>query len=363
MTTQCTHVGDLVGTVHYMSPEQCDGDPAAIDTRSDVYSLGVVLYELLTGTAPYDTSGATVYAAIRTIKDEPPQRPSAINRRFRGDIEGILLRALEKDPARRYASAAALAQDVRKHLAGEPTEARPPQALTRAARWLLRHPIVTTTAACVAILAVGGAIGFAAYYVAIRQPHHITIDDDQSAARLETAAGLQLFEWGPRGIAPIQFAQVVSRPRELGGGQLAIIGYGAETLSAPYGCFAFYDAHAPDEPPIQILTLGDDEIPESLRLRDRTSVVSFHASDFGADRACIADVFDDPPGVQSDELIAVHMHASRTQSALSVYRLDGRLLYRVWLDAHIRDMEWLPEQGLLVCAGCERYSAFAGTRH
>jgi len=72
--------------VHYMSPEQCDGDPATIDTRSDIYSLGVVLYELLTGAAPYDTTGTTVYGAIRIIKDEPPRRPSQVNRRLRGDL-------------------------------------------------------------------------------------------------------------------------------------------------------------------------------------------------------------------------------------------------------------------------------------
>ena len=81
--------------------------------RSDVYSLGVVLYELLTGVPPYDTARTTIYAAIRAIKDETPRRPSRINHRLRGDIEVILLKALEKDRARRYASAADFAADVR----------------------------------------------------------------------------------------------------------------------------------------------------------------------------------------------------------------------------------------------------------
>lgn len=124
MTTLQTHVGELVGTVHYMSPEQCEGDPAAIDTRTDIYSLGVVLFELLTGQAPYDMSGTSVYGAVRIIREQSPRRPSTIDRALRGDLESLLLHTLEKEPARRYASAADLGRDIRHFLAGEPLEAR-----------------------------------------------------------------------------------------------------------------------------------------------------------------------------------------------------------------------------------------------
>ncbi len=139
LATQHTHAGDLIGTLRYMSPEQCDGDAGKIDTRSDIYSLGVTLYELLTGAQPYNTSGTTVYAAIRIIKDELPRRPSDVNRALRGDLDAILLKALEKEPARRYSSAAALADDLRRVLAHEPISARAPGLGYLLARFMRRH--------------------------------------------------------------------------------------------------------------------------------------------------------------------------------------------------------------------------------
>jgi WD40 repeat protein len=154
LTTQCTQLGDLVGTVHYMSPEQCDGDSGAIDTRSDVYSLGVVLYELLTGTAPYDTTGTTVYAAIRAIKDAAPRRPSRINRRLRGDIEVVLLKALEKDRARRYPSVADFGADIRSVIQHEPIRARAPSLLYVLAKYVRRNRWKTAAIAAALIGAI-----------------------------------------------------------------------------------------------------------------------------------------------------------------------------------------------------------------
>ncbi len=139
ITTQHTHVGDLIGTLRYMSPEQCDADPDRIDTRSDIYALGVVLYELLTGAAPYETSGSGVYHAIRAIKDQPARAPSAWNPALRGDLDAILLKALQKEPALRYASAAALADDLRRVLRHEPISARPPSLIYVLTRYAKRN--------------------------------------------------------------------------------------------------------------------------------------------------------------------------------------------------------------------------------
>jgi CHASE2 domain-containing sensor protein/serine/threonine-protein kinase RIO1 len=124
LTTLQTDVGQLVGTLHYMSPEQCAADPHDIDTRSDVYTLGVVLYELLSGKLPYDVRGSRVFEATRVIREQEPVKLTALDKTFKGDIETIVLRALAKDRERRYQSAEALGTDIQRYLRGEPIEAR-----------------------------------------------------------------------------------------------------------------------------------------------------------------------------------------------------------------------------------------------
>ena len=112
-----TNMGQLIGTLAYMSPEQALADPLDIDTRSDVYSLGVILYELLSGRLPY-TISKKVHEAIQAIREEDPARLSTSNRMFRGDIETIVTKALEKERGRRYASAAEMAADIQRYLNG-----------------------------------------------------------------------------------------------------------------------------------------------------------------------------------------------------------------------------------------------------
>ena len=126
VTTLQTDIGQLIGTLQYMAPEQCDADPHALDIRCDVYALGVVLYELLCGRPPYDVSNVALHEAVRVVRDEAPARPSTIDRTLRGDVETIALKALEKDPDRRYQSAADLGRDIGRYLAQEPIDARPP---------------------------------------------------------------------------------------------------------------------------------------------------------------------------------------------------------------------------------------------
>src|SRR5262249_53956605 len=138
-STDCTRTGQLIGTPGYMSPEQVAADPARLDRRSDVYTLGVILFELLAGRPPYSLEHLPLAEVARVIGEQEPARLGALDARCRGDVETIVGKALEKEPARRYPSAAELAADIRRHLAHEPIRARPPSALYRLER-VARRP-------------------------------------------------------------------------------------------------------------------------------------------------------------------------------------------------------------------------------
>jgi tetratricopeptide (TPR) repeat protein len=154
VTSLRTDVGQVLGTVAYMSPEQAAGDPDALDERTDVYSLGVIGYELLCGRLPLDVVGRPLHGALRALREDEPTPISRVAPALRGDIETIFARALEKDRARRYSSAAALAADLRRFLADRPIEARP------ASRWYVATKFARRNRALVGgALAVVAALG------------------------------------------------------------------------------------------------------------------------------------------------------------------------------------------------------------
>ena len=179
--TLFTQAGVLIGTPEYMSPEQATLSDRAVDTRTDVYSLGVLLYELLIGALPFepDELRRAAYDEIcRRIREEEPSRPSvklstlsgdtrelasrrrtdsnALARRLRGDLDWITMRALEKQPERRYASPSELAADLRRHINDEPVEAGPPSMSYRVGKFARRHTLAVATGAIVFVSLLAG---------------------------------------------------------------------------------------------------------------------------------------------------------------------------------------------------------------
>jgi WD40 repeat protein/serine/threonine protein kinase len=178
-----TGFGALVGTPEYMSPEQAQLNQLDIDTRSDVYALGVLLYELLTGTTPIDRKRLgqdALFEVLRVIREEEPPRPSArlstsealasiaatrrtepakLTKLMRGELDWIVMRALEKDRARRYETAGNLARDVDRYLHDEPVEACPPSLRYRSVKFCRRNRGAVLAAGLVLLALVGGTVG------------------------------------------------------------------------------------------------------------------------------------------------------------------------------------------------------------
>ena len=146
-----TQTLDVLGTPSYMAPEQAVGNNTAVSSTTDVYGLGAVLYQLLTGQPPF--AGGTTYETIRLLLDTEPRQPHLLNPKIDRDLSTICLKCLEKDPKRRYSSALALAEDLGRCLKHEPIVARHTGVFTRGRKWVQRNPAGALLVACVVALA------------------------------------------------------------------------------------------------------------------------------------------------------------------------------------------------------------------
>lgn len=158
-----TSPGELLGTLSAMAPEQFEGDPARVTARSDVYALGVLLFELLAGRAPLDLRTLPLAEAARVVRDEPPPRLGELAPHCRGDLETIVGKAIAKEPERRYRDAGALAADLRRWLRHEPIEARPPTAVYRITTFTRRHRTLVVATLAVIVMLLGSTVALAVF--------------------------------------------------------------------------------------------------------------------------------------------------------------------------------------------------------
>jgi mono/diheme cytochrome c family protein len=151
-----THTGEIMGTVSYMAPEQAEGRKDKIGPATDVYALGAILYELLTGKPPFQ--GATPLASLRLVIAQEPVAPCRLAPSLPRDLEAICLKCLEKAPGRRYGSAQSLAEDLQSFVSGEPVTARHNSWARRTWKWVRRHPQLAAGCVAAAAIALGAAI-------------------------------------------------------------------------------------------------------------------------------------------------------------------------------------------------------------
>ena len=442
LTTLRTETGQLVGTLQYMSPEQCDADPHELDVRTDVYSLGVVLYELLCRRLPYDVTRSALASAARVICEQPPPRPSSITGkksracttirtrsaskrpvnahsasagiasvdgsestggtavpavnppsttgglpasadqqkgrdsdvppptgkpwgtaasavvpRVKGDLERIILPALEKDRTRRYQSAADLLRDIRHYLNREPIEAKPPTLWTRALRWVARHPAWATTATCLAIAAlVIAATWVSVWWYNVQPARIIRIDrtgayaqsTDAVEAQLRARSRRTIQRWTVPEHADVTAAHFIHRPAEFGGGKLILLSFANALSKYEYGnALAVFDPEISLEEPVWVGRLKADE-PMPIPSYDPDRVYAPH--EFNAYIMGVWDIFTGPEHI-GVEIVVLFGHKMYSQRILRIYDLEGELLYQIWHDGSITDCYWMTEAGLLVCLG------------
>lgn len=190
--TGMTGSGVLVGTPAYMAPEQARGKPGTGDSRSDVYALGVMLYELLVGRPPI--SGDTDVETLQLVQTIEPVRPRQLRPNLPRDLETITLKCLEKDASRRYESAADLRDDLRRFIAGEPVLARPVSQVARFGRWCRRRPAIAGLSLALALSVVGGITGMAIAYAHVKQERNAAFAANEKSERLLASSAVALQE-------------------------------------------------------------------------------------------------------------------------------------------------------------------------
>jgi serine/threonine protein kinase len=214
--TLYTQTGAMIGTPEYMSPEQAMTSGLDVDTRTDIYSLGVILFELLTGTLPFDPEAlrkAGLEGMARMIRETEPPKPSTrlttirggdgpdpavlhrtdartLQRQIRGDLDWITLKAMEKDRTRRYETANGFAMDLQRYLSDEPVLARPPSTLYRTGKFVRKHKLGVAAIGAVAAALVLGIIGTSVGLVRARQARDLAIRSGEEADRQRKAAEL-----------------------------------------------------------------------------------------------------------------------------------------------------------------------------
>ncbi len=288
--TLVSEIGVIKGTLQYMSPEQARGDVAAIDVRSDVYALGVILYEMLTGKRPYNVTRAALAEAVRVICEDSPQpvgKSWSGTRRLDQDLETIVGKTLEKDADRRYDSAAALREDVERYLASQPILARAPSAVYQLKKMVQRNRLGAAFAATVLALVVVLAVTMTVQAGRIARERDRAENEAAKARAVnrfmrETLSAANPFEQGISVTVVEALDQATTRIAPSFANQPEVEAEVRHTIGDTYNALGRYDEATPLlETALQMRTeiLGHDS-PEAIETMVSLAQLSWRQADF-----------------------------------------------------------------------------------
>jgi len=303
-TTMHTDAGQLVGTLQYMSPEQFAGDVGDIDVRADVYSLGVILYELLAGKPPYELARRPVYEVARIVCEVEPPSLATVNSRLRGDLATVVAKCLGKERERRYASASELEADLGRYLRGEPVAASPPGLVDGILRLARRYRLAAGAAVLVASSLLAATIGISIFAVRAERARR----DEVAARERADAAGRvaieRLYVANLRSLQAAVEARNIRLARKLFADNLAITG-------------------APPPLEMRLLGAGLDDALVVLDLQ-QGPVARVHYRPDGGVLAAAASTFPDPP---ADRVSPTRRRAFFANAHSMVNVLDMKLFF------------------------------------
>lgn len=333
LSTRLTEPGRLLGTLAYMSPEQARSED--VDQRTDVYALGVILYELLTDARPVDVTGSWIVEAMERIAEAEPRAPRTLDPSIGRDLATVAMVALAKDPNERYQSVAALAEDVRRTIDGAPILVRPPGPLQQLGRAIERHRATSAALAALLVLFVAAGAAFAAR----ERAHVAALTDETNEAEAIVRFQDRLFESEADGADP-KLEALLDRAASLVDSSFPerplVAATVRHTLGRTYDALGLYDAAAPQlerSLSARVERLGDRH-PESRATLNAWAMHLLRRGEAPESADAFAKLEADERAVAGGEAIEVFVARSGRATALRyAARLDeAEALYRSALE-------------------------------